>query len=129
MDTQQPKTPAATRDDQQRLAPAGLLGADKQLPCPFCGCTGVWRVKEDDGSAAWLECSVCHARGPRVELEGMAEPYWNRRKHESRDALRLDWLDKNMREDAMTHDYVVIRPVQKWQTVRSAIDMAMQKAP
>jgi hypothetical protein len=26
MDTQQPTTPAATRDDQQRLAPAGLLG-------------------------------------------------------------------------------------------------------
>lgn len=48
--------------------------------CPFCGCTGCHRVKENDGSAAWLECSVCHARGPRQEIEGMAEPMWNRRR-------------------------------------------------
>ena len=55
---------------------------DEKTPaaCPFCGCRGVWRVKENDSTAFWLECSVCHARGPRVELEGMAEHQWNRRK-------------------------------------------------
>jgi len=37
MDTQQPKTPSATCDDQQRLAPAGLLGvSDERLIAHVC---------------------------------------------------------------------------------------------
>ena len=94
-------------------------------PCPFCGCTGVFRVRENDDSAAWLECAVCHARGPRVKLEGMAEPYWNRRKAGERDTIRLDWMDEKMREDAVAHDYAVIRPVKNRQPIRDAIDMAI----
>ncbi len=53
---------------------AGALSA----ACPFCGCDAQWPVKDESG--AWLECAVCHAHGPKVELEGMARPYWNRRK-------------------------------------------------
>jgi len=40
MGTQQPTTPAETRDDQQRLAPAGLLGEWREYKCPFCGEAG-----------------------------------------------------------------------------------------
>jgi hypothetical protein len=56
---------------------------DQQTPkgCPFCGIQGsVWGVKEDDGSAFWIECAVCKARGPRTTLEGLAMPMWNRRR-------------------------------------------------
>ena len=48
--------------------------------CPFCGCSGIFRIKENDSSAYWIECAVCHSRGPRVELEGLAMYQWNRRK-------------------------------------------------
>ena len=61
MDTQQPKTPAATRDDQQRLAPAGLLDGwtieTKWVGIGQCGagqnrvlCRGNWGVIGGTGS-------------------------------------------------------------------------------
>ena len=48
--------------------------------CPFCGITGaVWGVQENDGSNFWIQCAVCHAQGPKVDLQELAMPAWNRR--------------------------------------------------
>lgn len=46
-------------------------------PCPFCGVTACWGVKDD--KEFWIECAVCHATGPKVQLEGLAIYHWNRR--------------------------------------------------
>lgn len=49
-------------------------------PCPFCGIQGaVWPVQENDGSAFWIECAICHARGPSSQLQDLALWEWNRR--------------------------------------------------
>ena len=62
---------------------------DKTIPkaCPFCGNSGqaVWKIKEPDtnstaGVSAWIECAICHARGPRADMTELAMPWWNRRK-------------------------------------------------
>lgn len=53
---------------------------EKVLPCPFCGMDGVFYVKENDSSAYWVECAVCHAKGPRCDLDFMAKQFWNRRR-------------------------------------------------
>jgi len=60
--------------------------------CPFCGNSGgaVWQLMEDDGRAAWIECAICHARGPRVELKELALPMWNRRRPPNDSAVALD---------------------------------------
>ena len=52
-----------------------------QVHCPFCGVIALWPVKADDGEEAtyWMECALCHARGPSVELSCMALLAWNRR--------------------------------------------------
>ena len=52
--------------------------APAELWCPFCGTWGaVHRVK--DASGAWIECAVCHCRGPLAPLEGLAVHEWTRR--------------------------------------------------
>jgi Lar family restriction alleviation protein len=50
-------------------------------PCPFCGVTALWKLKDDDGENAsyFVACAVCKAQGPRAELPEMALPAWNRR--------------------------------------------------
>jgi hypothetical protein len=48
--------------------------------CPFCGGDGLWKIKEDDKDEGWVECSICHARGPRAQPHQLATYYWNRRR-------------------------------------------------
>ena len=50
MDTQQPTTPAATRDDQQRLAPAGLLGDIVASKTKF-----VMQMLDTKGNGEWCD--------------------------------------------------------------------------
>jgi Lar family restriction alleviation protein len=49
-------------------------------PCPFCGIVAVLGVQENDGSEFWITCMVCHANGPKVQVQGMAIHEWNRRR-------------------------------------------------
>lgn len=55
--------------------------APKTAPCPFCGVWGaVFRIHDEEAKVFFLECALCHARGPQAPLQGLAEPWWNRRK-------------------------------------------------
>jgi hypothetical protein len=78
-----------TRNILGKLKAPTVVSSMRLLGCPFCGIHAIWRVKEDDGSASWIECAACNARGPRVELEGinskhnaiiLAEYEWNNRR-------------------------------------------------
>jgi Lar family restriction alleviation protein len=57
-------------------------------PCPFCGCTSLWRGF-DELDCAVVECNECEAIGPSISLGqaggsvdkalSMAAEAWNRR--------------------------------------------------
>jgi hypothetical protein len=48
--------------------------------CPFCGGDGLWKIKEDHKDEGWVQCSICHARGPIGRPYQLATYYWNRRR-------------------------------------------------
>jgi Lar family restriction alleviation protein len=48
----------------------------KPKPCPHCKCKDVYVVID---GVAYVECSRCFARGPRVESSSPAIRLWNRR--------------------------------------------------
>lgn len=53
----------------------------KEAACPFCGTWGAtFGVNDEAAQEFYLECCVCHARGPREPLQDLAVSYWNRRK-------------------------------------------------
>jgi hypothetical protein len=49
-------------------------------PCPFCGINASMGVQENDGSKFWITCMICHAQGPKVDLQDLAMWQWNERK-------------------------------------------------
>ena len=54
--------------------------APKVAACPFCGTWGaVFYVHDEADPSFFLECAVCHCRGPRGELKELAIRNWNRR--------------------------------------------------
>ncbi len=49
------------------------------LPCPFCGCTTIKRVEQDD-ETIWHECDWCQTVGPNEGIGQAGEPQgWNHR--------------------------------------------------
>lgn len=68
--------------DPQGAAGRSSPSPGSVLPCPFCGSSAYWPVASDDMKMFWLECTVCHATGPRQPFGiDLATFYWNRRKH------------------------------------------------
>lgn len=55
----------------------------KTAACPFCGTWGaVYTVHDEAAQEFYLECAVCHARGPRESLAELATRNWNRRQEQ-----------------------------------------------
>ncbi len=51
----------------------------KLLPCPFCGRTDVW-VLRDEYDNLYVYCNFCDGRGPRTfESKEIAVECWNQR--------------------------------------------------
>ena len=47
--------------------------------CPFCGLDGLWPIHDEAAGEYYLQCAVCHARGPTTDLPDLATWKWNRR--------------------------------------------------
>lgn len=48
-------------------------------PCPFCGCTTIKRVDQDE-DIAWYECAWCQVAGPVEGVDDDGQPQgWNTR--------------------------------------------------
>ncbi len=59
--------------DAEKMREAAAL-----LPCPFCGCTTINTVVQDDHTK-WHECDWCQAVGPVEQPSADPPESWNRR--------------------------------------------------